>query len=259
MVPEETHDPTLTYFAIQATMGTTKHMGGFESTRELIERCAIDQDSFVLDVGCGVGATACYLAETYGSRVMAVDQRQDMVDLARERARGMGLEELVTCRTADARELPFEDGFFDVVLCESVLTFVEDKGKALGEFARVTKGGGSVGLNEQYWIQPPDEKMVQYAQRIWGFGELPSLEAWREAMLEAGWIDVKLETYQIDVRRESSQIKRYKLGEIWGMFARLAQLYFKNAELRAYMKAQRGMPRGFFKHLGYGLFIGIKA
>ena len=47
---------------MQASWGLTKHMGGLEATRKLIEACHIDKDSYVLEVGCGVGITACYLA-----------------------------------------------------------------------------------------------------------------------------------------------------------------------------------------------------
>ena len=51
------------YFDLQAEMGFTKHMGGLKTTRELIELCHIDKDTYVLDVGCGVGMSACYIAK----------------------------------------------------------------------------------------------------------------------------------------------------------------------------------------------------
>ncbi|GAH92786.1 unnamed protein product [marine sediment metagenome] len=48
----EKAEPESFYFTIQASWGLTKHMGGLEATRELIEACHIDKDSYVLDVGC---------------------------------------------------------------------------------------------------------------------------------------------------------------------------------------------------------------
>lgn len=49
------------YFELQASWGLTKHMGGYNGTRELAEACQIGRGSYVLDVGCGVGITACFL------------------------------------------------------------------------------------------------------------------------------------------------------------------------------------------------------
>ena len=60
--------PELSYFELQAYVGTTKHMGGLETTVELIDLCHIEAGMVVLDVGCGAGATACYLAKTVGCK-----------------------------------------------------------------------------------------------------------------------------------------------------------------------------------------------
>ena len=54
------------YFEIQADFGITKHLGGLRATRELAELCHMEKGKSVLVVGCGIGATACYLAERYG-------------------------------------------------------------------------------------------------------------------------------------------------------------------------------------------------
>jgi cyclopropane fatty-acyl-phospholipid synthase-like methyltransferase len=43
-------------------------MGGLGTTKELIELCGIDKGFYVLEVGCGVGATATYLARMIGCR-----------------------------------------------------------------------------------------------------------------------------------------------------------------------------------------------
>jgi ubiquinone/menaquinone biosynthesis C-methylase UbiE len=73
---------------------------------------------------------------------------------AAARAAGAG-EDLGELRTADVLALPFPDNRFDVVVCESVLAFVEDKRRAIGECVRVTKPGGHVGLNEGLWLTDP--------------------------------------------------------------------------------------------------------
>ena len=156
----ESEPASFSYFDLQAFMGTTKHMGGFRSTQELIERLDIGQGDYVLDVGCGAGATAVYLAKEIGCRVMAVDLRQSMVELTRQRAEREDVLAKIETRQTDAVQLPFQDNEFDAVVCESVLTFVDDKQKAIAEFARAVKAGGGVGLNEQFWARPPTPEML---------------------------------------------------------------------------------------------------
>ena len=63
------------YFDFVAKMGMTKHYGSMAATRELVSLCHIGSGDYVLDVGCGVGATPSYLAKTVGCRVVETFQR----------------------------------------------------------------------------------------------------------------------------------------------------------------------------------------
>ncbi len=49
------------------------HPGGLSLTRELSVLCAIGAGSRVVDVACGTGETACFLAESLGARVIGLD------------------------------------------------------------------------------------------------------------------------------------------------------------------------------------------
>ena len=247
----------MSYLEIQAYLGTTKHMGGQRTTEELVARTQIDSQSYVLDVGCGVGATACYLAQTYGCRVMGVDLQPGMIAHAEDRVRREGVEALVELRVADAQELPFEDGTFDATLCESVASFVEDKARVVSELARVTRRGGYVGMNEEVWLQPPTPAIRETARLLWGLeAEVLTAEAWAEVLAQAGLDEIDVETHTLDVRRESSQLARYRFADMWGMMRRTLSLMVKSKAFRAYMRARRAMPRGVFKYLGYAVLVG---
>jgi cyclopropane fatty-acyl-phospholipid synthase-like methyltransferase len=249
----------LSYFEIQAYVGTTKHMGGLQATRELIDLCHIDRHKRVLDVGCGVGATACYLAKEVGCRVLGVDLRESMVAQSQERAMREGVADRVEFRVADARELPFEDGLFDVVLSESVATFVQDKAQVMGEYVRVTRPGGYVGLNEEVWLQTPSDDTAARIKRLWDIqGEIPTVEGWTAWLQGAGLHDPVARTYKVDPRRESSQIKRYRLGEIWRMLYRALVLYVKSPAFRKYMSDRPRLPKRTFDYFGYAVIVGKK-
>ncbi len=83
------------FFDFAAQIGLTKHLGGQEATKELIDRTRITPLSYVLDVGCGVGVTSCHLARCMGCRVMGVDNNPLMVERARERSKKLKLTDLV--------------------------------------------------------------------------------------------------------------------------------------------------------------------
>lgn len=117
------------FFDYAAEVGLTKHLGGMAATDEIVRLCAIGADSYVLDVGCGVGVTPCYLAKRYRCRVVGVDIHPGMVERSKERAQREGVSERVEFRVGDAQELPFEDELFDAVITESVTAFPEDKPK----------------------------------------------------------------------------------------------------------------------------------
>ena len=69
----EVEEPAKAAFELSAVLGATKHLGGMKATNELVELCNINEKSYVLDVGCGVGLTPVYLAKKIRCRMMAVD------------------------------------------------------------------------------------------------------------------------------------------------------------------------------------------
>ena len=62
----------------------------------------VDGDTYVLDIGCGVGITPCHMAKAYGCRVVGVDLREAMVIRAWQRARREGVGDLVEFRVPEA-------------------------------------------------------------------------------------------------------------------------------------------------------------
>ena len=253
-------NPDISYFGLQAYVGTTKHMGGLESTKVLIELCPIGQDTSVLEVGCGVGATACYLAKEYGCQVIGVDFSKAMIVRSNERAQKEGVIDRVRFRVADVQYLPFEDTFFDIVIGESVLTFVHDKPRAVSECARVTKLGGYVALNEELWIETPSIQMVERIRHIWDIKpDIPTTEGWMGLLESVGLKDIDVRTYKFDTRREASQVKRYDFQDMWRMFYRSLYLYIINPDFRKYMAERNRLPKDIFRYLGYAVFVGRKS
>ena len=250
-----------TVFDIQAETGLTKHLGGFKATRELIELCHIDRGKYVLDVGCGVGVTPCYLAKRYGCRVVGIDISERMIERSNERARREGVEDSVEFRAADVQDLPFEDDLFDAVIGESITAFPEDKQRAVNEYVRVTKPGGYVGLNESTWMKTPvPAELVEWvSQDLSANAEALTSDGWVGLLEGAGLSDIVARTYTISVRSEfSGIIKRYGLGSMLRAWCRALSLYRRDPAYRNIIKEAGATPKNVFEYLGYGIYVGRK-
>lgn len=259
--PEEISEPESSYFELQAYWGITKHMGGSKATRELVELCHIDEDKYVLVVGCGVGITPCYLAKRYGCRVVGVDLSGEMIGRSNERARREGVETKVEFRVADAQNLPFGDALFDAVICESVNAFIEDKQRAASEYVRVIKAGGYVGLNECIWIKVPPTEMADYLSRIMG-AEFPPSDGWEELLKGSGLREPVARIYRTNVLSQwVSEVRQFAFLDFLRAWYRFLLLFVKSPACRRFTKEALSMPRsifGLFNYFGYGIYAGRK-
>ncbi len=253
-----------TFFDFAAEVGLTKHIGSVKATEELAELCHLRAGQIVLDVGCGAGVTACYLAKRYQCRVVGVDIVEKMVERSRERALKEHLADLVEFRVGDAQALPFEDNTFDAVITESVTAFPPDKQKAVKEYARVTKPGGYIGLNESTWLkEPPPPEIIAWVQQDIGFSVVPlSPTAWQALLEGAGLTEIETRIQSINTQEETRGIlQRYGCGGILGVLWRTFKLYLRDPAYRRFVKKVQGqgvLPQNLDEYFGYGLFVGRK-
>ena len=263
--PEPISESGRQYFGFLADMGVTKHHGSLNATRELIELCHIAETKYVLDVGCGVGATPVYLAREYGCRVVGIDITPKMIERSLSRAEREGLSALIELRVADARALPYEDDTFDAVICESVVVFLEDKQRALDEFTRVTRPGGYVGVTEVTLLQPTlDAEFLAYLASVAGFtGEMLCAEEWAGHLRAAGLDDIIARAHPLDVRQEAKgRFERYDIRDIFGSLFRLPGMFFGDPSAKAFLKQTfsgvKHLTKETLKYYGYGVYVGKK-
>lgn len=118
------------------------------ATREHVERLRLAPGMQVLDVGCGIGGPARYIASTHDVRVTGIDVTPDFVATARDLTRRCGLDDRVSFLEADALAMPFADGVFDAAICLYVGMNIADKAELCREIHRVLKHGGRVVWSE---------------------------------------------------------------------------------------------------------------
>lgn len=116
----------------------------------LARRLSLAEVGSVLDVGSGVGHWGRTLAAVLPeeARVIGVDPEPEWVKEAGRRAQADGLADRFEYVRGAVERLPFEDGSFDLVTCQTVLIHVADVRAALREMLRVTRPGGRLLLAE---------------------------------------------------------------------------------------------------------------
>ncbi len=120
----------------------------------LLRAAAIQPGERVLDVACGTGVIARLAASSVGTggSVTGVDVAPEMIEVARGTTAADGAD--VEWHVADAADLPFPDGAYDLVVCQMGLMFMPDPLGALREMRRVLAPDGRIVVSTPGAIQP---------------------------------------------------------------------------------------------------------
>lgn len=106
----------------------------------------------ILDVGCNTGIILIPLAKR-NYDVVGIDNNPGDIDKAKKNLRKENLPTNII-QLADARELPFKDKTFDVILLSDVLEHTSNPKKVAKESLRVLKKGGLVLVTVPYHLHP---------------------------------------------------------------------------------------------------------
>jgi len=134
--------------SVKLIFGESLHPGGLNLTAELADEIGISKDARVLDLACGNGETAIFLAKKYNCKVVGIDLAEKNVREAISKARSAGVNDLTEFVTGDAENLSFEDNCFDFVIAECSFCLFPDKQEASREMYRVLKSGGKLGMSD---------------------------------------------------------------------------------------------------------------
>lgn len=120
-----------------------------------------------LDLGTGTARIPIALCrEVTEVRVLAVDMAYAMLDVARINIEVANLADRITLGHVDAKQLPYEDGFFSTVMSNSIVHHIPHPMDVLSEAVRVTRGGGLLFFRDL--MRPPaaadiDSLVAEYA------------------------------------------------------------------------------------------------
>lgn len=118
--------------------------GGLESARDCIGRLGLQQGMHVLDLGCGLGGSAFYMAREYGVHVLGIDLSINMIEGARQRLGNEQLERLVTLEWQDAMTLDMTQhaGRYQVVYSRDAFLHIHGKARLFERLRQLLSSGG---------------------------------------------------------------------------------------------------------------------
>ena len=118
------------------------HIGGRAATVYAVAKMSLSPQQRVLDIGCGIGGAARYIASAIGCKVNGIDLTPEFIHCGQDLSKRLGLDGLVQLDVASALDLPFDDHQFDAAITMHVAMNIEDRETLYQETARVLKPGG---------------------------------------------------------------------------------------------------------------------
>jgi ubiquinone/menaquinone biosynthesis C-methylase UbiE len=181
---------------------------------DLAARAKALQPLRILETAAGTGVVTAALAEALPhAEIVATDLNQAMLDVAATRANSGN----VSFQQADALDLPFGDGEFDLVVCQFGVMFYPDKVRGGAEARRVLRDGGHYLLaiwdriernelshlaHETMERQFPDNPPMFMKRGPFSYYDRDSIEADLRA---AGFAGVTIETIELQSRSGSAE------------------------------------------------------
>jgi ubiquinone/menaquinone biosynthesis C-methylase UbiE len=115
----------------------------------------------VLDAGTGTARIPILIAQQRPQwQIIGIDMAESMLQIGRENVEEAGLEKQINLEFVDAKNLPYQDGQFDMVISNSLFHHLPNPLPFLQELKRVLKPQGAILIRDL--IRPPSEEIMNH-------------------------------------------------------------------------------------------------
>lgn len=142
--------------------------GGIKSIHEVAVNALVNEKKRMLEIGSTTGFTSVNMSLLTGCQCVGIDINQKSVDESIKYAQKQGLGDQVKFIQGDAKNLPFKEGEFDIVWASNVTSFISDKEKAICEYLRVLRPGGTLVVVPIYYIKRVPDIILQNISKAVG-------------------------------------------------------------------------------------------
>ena len=163
------------------------HIGSRAATDHFIKQLGFSSTDTILDVGCGLGGAARYVASKFNCNVEGIDLTDEYIQTGNVLSSWVKLEGKVNLVQGSATAMPYENGKFNGAYMLHVGMNIEDKKKLFSEVGRTSKSGGTFGIYDIMKIQEGELTYpVPWASDS-SISKLAKLETYKELLREAGF------------------------------------------------------------------------
>ena len=152
------------------------HFGGLAATDALARHAKINESTHVLDLCCGLGGPARYLAYHHGCRVTGVDMNTDRLAGAVRLTERTKLQDRVLFHHANALQTGLADETFDVIVSQEAFCHIPDKKTLIAECVRLLKPGGRIVYTDILARNSMTNEIRSRLENEMVFSELSTLE-----------------------------------------------------------------------------------
>ena len=169
------------------------HFGGIPATDALAHHAQINESTHVLDLCCGLGGPARYLAYHYGCRVTGVDLNTDRLAGAVRLTERTKLQDRVLFHHANALQTGLADETFDVIVSQEAFCHIPNKKTLITECVRLLKTGGRIVYTDILARNSMTNEIRGRLENEMVFSELSTLEQYCHLLEEKGCHVVEVE------------------------------------------------------------------
>jgi len=175
----------------------------------LAAAASIEAGERVLNIGCGAGEGAVWLARARGATVLGVDIGDYQLERARENARENGVTDRVSFARADFHELDsVPDSTMDVVWGLEALSHSPDRARALDQARRVLVADGRVAFTDIFLRSPTDDERVRETESALGL-RLGPIDAFEHTLGAAGFEEIAVSDRTDGIREATASRRQF--------------------------------------------------